>query len=779
MSIQKIAVIGSGVMGSGIAAQIANAGLPVLLLDIVPKDAKDKSVLAKHAIEKMLKTDPAPLMHKRNAKLIEAGNLEDDLPKLSDVDWVIEVVLEDVKVKHDLYKKITAHLKKDAIISSNTSTIPLQKLSEGQSADFQKNFLITHFFNPPRYMRLLELVVGEKTDANVAKTIHEFCDVKLGKGVVKCHDRPGFIANRIGTFWIQAAVNAAFEMGISIEDADAVMGRPIGVPKTGVFALVDLVGVDLMPHLAKSLLDTLPADDGYCKIYKHHPMIDTMIKDGYTGRKGKGGFFRLNTDSGKRVKEVRNLKTGDYHPAQDSKLSSVYESKKGGMRSLLEHDDIGGRYAWAVLSQTFEYVLGLVPEIADDIDAVDRAMKLGYNWKFGPFEMIDQVGAKWLCDRLKKDNRKIPTLLEQLGDGTFYKTENGQLNFFGTDGKYHPVKRDDGVLLLEDIKRAGTPIAKNGSASLWDIGDGVLCLEFHSKMNAIDQDIFALIQKSIALIGDGKAGNFKALVIHNEGSNFSVGANLGLAMFVINIGLWPQLHEFVAGGQATYKALKFAPFPVVGAPSGMALGGGCEILLHCDAVQAHAETYTGLVEVGVGIIPGWGGCKEMLIRHAHNPKGAKGPMPPAVQSFQTIGTATVAKSAYEAFDHLYFLPKRDGVTMNRDRLLADAKKKALELAKDYQPPEQKTVRLAGATAKAAMDLAVGDLRASGKATPHDVVVASRLATVLSGGKTDHTQELNEDQLLKLELEEFMQLVRHPDTIARIEYMLENGKPLRN
>ena len=775
--IKKVAVIGSGVMGSGIAAHLANAGCEVVLLDIVPKEATDRSVIAKSAIQKLLKTNPAPLMHKRNAKRITPGNIEDDLEMLGECDWIIEVVLENLKIKHTTYEKIDAHRKKGSIVSSNTSTIPLEKLIEGQSADFAKDFMITHFFNPPRYLRLLEMVVGDKTDPKKAELIAAFCDVKLGKGVVHCNDTPGFIGNRIGTFWIQAAINEAAIRDITIEEADAVMGRPIGVPKTGVFALVDLVGVDLMPHLAESMLSTLPEKDMYRDIHREFDFIDKMIADGYTGRKGKGGFYRLDPESKKKTKQRLDLKTGAYIDATRPKVPAAEATKKGGMKALIDHESIAGEYAWEVLAQTLSYAAGLVGEIADNLYKIDQGMKLGYNWKKGPFEMLDEIGPAYFANKLKESGKEVPDFIKSVGTGTFYKVEKGKLHFFGLDGKYHEVMRPEGVLLLEDVKRASDPVHKNGSASLWDIGDKVLCLEFHTKMNAIDEEIFAMIKKAIQTIGDG-SGDYKALVVHNEGSNFSAGANLGLALFTINVGLWSQIDSFVGGGQDIYKALKFAPFPTVGAPSGMALGGGCEILLHCDSVQAHAESYIGLVEVGVGIIPGWGGCKEMLLRHK-NYGHAGGPMPPTVNSFQTIGTAQVAKSAYEAYDHLYMIKDRDGVTMNKDRVLFVAKQKALALAKDYKAPEPDVIKLSGATGKAALDLAVKDFVSNGKATPHDVVVSEHLAYVLTGGDTDYTEEVSEDQLYKLEKKEFMKLVKNPNTIARIEHMLEKGKPLRN
>ncbi len=785
MTINKIAVIGSGVMGSGIAAQVANAGVPVVLLDIKLPD-KD---LAKGAVEKMLKTDPAPFMHPKNAKLITTGNLDDDLDLLKDVDWIIEVVLEDIKIKHATYEKLNKVRKKGSVISSNTSTIPLHNLTEPFGKEFANDFLITHFFNPPRYMRLLELVVGKDTRPEIIKEVAEFCDVKLGKGVVNCHDTPGFIANRLGVFWMQQGVNVAVEKNVPIEIADAVMSKPVGIPKTGIFALIDLVGVDLMPKLADSMLSTLPEGDEYRKIYKDFPFIHQMIAAGYTGRKGKGGFYRLDD---KRKKQALKLNADTFAEEQYkladkvSGLASV-DAGKQGLRAVVTAEDIGGQYAYEVLLPTLAYAASLVPEIADTIADVDEAMRLGYNWKRGPFEMIDELGAEWFAGELKKLNIAVPKLVEQVGTGSFYKVEDGKQFYFGTDGKYHALTRAEGVLLLKDIKLNSKPVFKTGSAALWNIGDGVLCLEFTAKMNALDDQVFAAIDWAVKNTGPDKT--YKALVVYNEGSVFSAGANLGLALFAANIALWPQIEELVAGGQRAYKSLKFAPFPVVSAPSGLALGGGCEILLHSDHVQAHAETYCGLVEVGVGFIPGWGGCKEMILRlQAEERKNTQQmwfspkntPMGATRKAFEIIGTAQVAKSASEAKSIGYFR-ESDGITMNRDRLLFDAKQKALQLAENYAAPEpQNEIRLAGPTAKMALDMAVADLRKSGKASPYDVVVCDSLAKVLSGGdKADWTKPIKEDDLLKLEREEFMKLAKNPETLARIEHMLDKGKPLRN
>ena len=781
MAINKIAVIGAGLMGSGIAAHIANAGHDVVLLDIVPKNAgrgaKKRSALALGAVERLLKSQPAAFMEKRNAKRVTCGNIDDDLTLLADADWIIEAVIEKHDIKQMIYRMINGARKAGSIVSSNTSTIPCRDLIDGMDEKFQSDFLITHFFNPPRYMRLLEIVAGSKTNPQAIATIREFADVKLGKGVVDCKDTPGFIANRIGTFWIQAAVVEAFKGNVTVEQADAAIGRALGIPKTGIFGLMDLVGIDLMPLVGKSLYDAVPSDDAYRGLYSEPELILKMIAEGSIGRKGKGGFYRLNKESGKPVKEVIDLATGAYSAATRLIPDSV-RAAKNYPRALFNHGDASSAFAWQVMSATLCYSADLIPEIADTVLAADDAMKLGYAWKNGPFELIDKIGADWLVERLTAEGREIPALLRLASEkGGFYRTEQGRLQYLGIDGVYVTIERAPGVLLLSDVKRAGKPIKHNASASLWDIGDGVACLEFHSKMNAIDPETLDMIGKSIAAVGK----NYKALVLHNEGSNYSVGVNLGLALFAINVGAWPMMEDMVKQGQDTFKALKFAPFPVVGAPSGMALGGGCESLLHCDAVQAHAESYIGLVEVGVGIIPGWGGCKELLVRNLTNKRGgilSGGAMPVISKLFQTIGLAQVSRSAAQAFTYGY-LRDGDRVTANRDRLLADAKARALELVENYKAPEPQEIKLPGKTARIALMMAVRGLAKTRKATPHDLTVVDQLGIVLTGGKTDSTDAVSEDDLSTLERNALMTLVKNPLTIARMEHMLETGKPLRN
>ncbi|MFB0611124.1 3-hydroxyacyl-CoA dehydrogenase/enoyl-CoA hydratase family protein [Aurantiacibacter poecillastricola] len=772
-SIKKVCVIGAGTMGAGIAAQIANAGVPVLLLDIVPKDGDNRNAIAEGAVKKMLKADPAPFMGKRPAKLVETGNIEDDLDKVAECDWVVEAIIERLDIKQNLYAKLEEVRKDGTAVSSNTSTIPLEQLTDGRSDAFKRDFLITHFFNPPRYMRLIELVAGPKTDKATLEMVREFVDRKLGKTPVDAEDSPGFIANRIGTFWIQQAVNSAFDMGLTVEEADEIGGRPMGVPKTGIFGLIDLIGIDLMPHLMESLTSTLPEDDWYQKIARKETLIEGMIESGYTGRKGKGGFYTLEKgEGGQRTKMAKDLKSGEYRAA--ARPGIVQGSAKKDLKALISQKGKVGDYAWAILGPTLSYAASIVPEATATVVGVDDAMKLGYNWKSGPFEMIDKIGVAHLVERLEADDLPVPEILRKADGRSFYRVENGKRQYLGTDGEYHDVERPDGVLLLEDIKLSAEPIIANGSAALWDVGDGVVALEFTGKANALDEQVMKLIQKAIPLVKK----DYKALVVYNEGSNFSVGANLGLAMFAMNIAAWSEVEKLVKGGQDAYKALKYAPFPVVSAPAGMTVGGGCEICLNSDAIQAHAETYIGLVETGVGIVPGWGGCGEMLSRWIDNPRHPNGPMPAVSKCFEIISTATVAKSATEAKEY-GFLRRDDGVTMNRDRLLYEAKQRALAMADGYEAPEKPEYRLPGPSGKAALELAVESFHRQGKATDHDLTVAGELATILTGGDTDITEVLSEADLLKLERESFMRLVRNPKSQARVEHMLETNKPLRN
>jgi 3-hydroxyacyl-CoA dehydrogenase len=536
---------------------------------------------------------------------------------------------------------------------------------------------------------------------------------------------------------------------------------------------MDLVGIDLGPQVSASMRAVLPKSDAFHSIDREQPLIARMIEQGLTGRKGKGGFYRFERSGGGRAKLAIDLRTGEYRPEQTPALPEV-EAAARDLRVLLSAPGKAGAYAFRVLAQTISYAATLVPEAASSVADIDEAMRLGYNWKWGPFELADKLGSAWLVEHLTAADLVVPRLLAEAAGKSFYRFEGGKRQFLGTDGAYHDIIRAPGVLLLEDIKLRSKAVLRNNSSALWDIGDGVACFEFTSKSNAIDDKIIELLGKSIDVVGQ----KFKALVIYNEGSNFSLGANLGLALFAANIAAWGEIEKSIAAGQKTYKALKYSPFPVVAAPAAMALGGGCEIVLHADAVQAHAETYIGLVECGVGLIPGWGGCGEMLARWRAEPKLPRGPMPAPAKVFEGISTADVSKSAHQAMEKK-FLRETDGISMNRDRVLADAKQRALSMVDGYMPPKPPEFVLPGPSGRAGLYAAAEGFRKRGIATDHDLVVADALAEVLSGGDTDIIDTVTEQQMLDLERKAFMRLARTPPTLARIEHTLETGKPLRN
>ncbi len=761
--IRRVGVVGAGTMGAGIAAHAANAGADVVLLDVV-------SGAAARAVAAMARTDPVPLMHKRLARRIATGDLPTDLAMLADCDWILEAIVEKPAAKRELYAAIDLVAKPDAILSSNTSTIPLAALTEGMPRARAEHFLITHFFNPPRYMRLLEIVAGPTTNPDSVAAITGFADRAMGKTVVDCRDTPGFIANRIGTLWIASALRHAVELGLTVEEADAAMGKPLGIPKTGVFGLLDLVGIDLGPHVAASLMATLPPDDFYRAVYRDEAIVTKLIASKRTGRKAGAGFYRRPKGG---AREAVDLATGDYRPHEASRLESAEATHAS---ALLAHPDRGGAYASAVMLDVLAYAALLVPAIAESIDDVDAAMRLGYAWRWGPFELADRIGTATIATRLREAGRDVPPLLARAAAaGGFYRTQGDAREALAPDGTWRRLARPEGVILLADIKRAAEPLLRNGSAALWDIGDGVACFEIATKMNALDADVMALLRTTAEL---GAKGGFKALVIYNEGEQFSVGANLGLALSAANQALWDEIETLIAGGQAAFAALRGAPFPSVGAPTGMALGGGCEILLHCSAIQAHAELYMGLVEVGVGVIPAWGGCAAMLRRWKSAKALPKGPMPAVARAFEQISTAAVSQSAEEARE-MMLLRDNDGITMNRDRLLADAKARALAMVEGYKPPVLAPLRLPGASGRAAIKLAVDAQRRMGRATAHDEVVCRHLAYALTGGERDHTDDTDDAAIHALERQGFMALLREPATLARIEHMLETGRPLRN
>jgi 3-hydroxyacyl-CoA dehydrogenase len=647
------------------------------------------------------------------------------------------------------------------------------------SDNFKKDFMISHFFNPVRFMELLELVVGPETSKDAVDMVQHIGDVHLGKKVVVSHDTPGFIGNRIGTFMIQRAIAEAMDNNLKIEEVDAALGRGVGFPKDGIFGLMDIVGLDLGPKVTGSLDKALPAWDSFHALLRTVPALDKLIAEGKTGRKSaaKEGFYRMvKSDDGSKKKQVVDLKTGEYRDAEKISFESA-DAGRDGLRQVFEHGDRGSQIAWNVLRDTLVYSANTVGEIADDIHSIDIGMRAGYNWKYGPFEMIDRVGTDWFTEKLKAENIPVPKILEAAAGRPLYRIENGKRQMMTTSGSYANIPQADGILDLDSIKRSTPAISSNDSASLWDIGDGAVCLELHGPKNTLDPDVMKMINHACAMI-PASGGKYKTLVITSNDKNFAVGANLALAAGIIGSQNWDLMESVIAEGQQAMQNLKFAPFPVVAAVGGMALGGGCEIPLHCDAIQAHAETYIGLVETGVGIVPAWGGCKEFLLR-ASDAADKKGPSPAVNKAFEAIMMPqnSMSSSAHTAKQNLW-LRKGDGISMNRDRLLSDAKARALSMVPGYTPPQPRTLRLPGAGGKAALSMAIDGFHDRGETTPYDVVVADRLAWVLTGGDTDHTKMLSETDILALERQAFMTLAKSPGTLARIKYTVSTGKPLR-
>jgi 3-hydroxyacyl-CoA dehydrogenase len=759
--IRKAAVVGAGTMGSGIAAQFANGGVPVVLLD--------KPGLAAAAIQRQLKA--GGFMHPDAAKLVTPGDVEADMGLIADADWIVEAVVENLEVKRALFVRVEAARKDGSLVSSNTSSLRLEDITQGLGERFAGDFVVTHFFNPPRHMRLVEVVAGPQTRPDSAARVRRAADLHLGKAVVDCRDTPGFIANRIGCYWMTVACMEAFALGLTVEEADAVAGAPFGIPRTGIFGLLDLVGIDLVPPVWGSLLAGLPeGDDHHRYPITEQPLIRRMIAEGYTGRKGKGGFYRVVKNGRDKRREAIDLASGEYRPERPATLPAK------DLKDLVARDDAVGRYAWRVLANTLTYALETAADIADDVAAVDTAMELGYNWSQGLFALADRLGCAWLAERLEADGRAVPTLLRQaIEAGGFRRVADGRHEVMATAGGFVALKRPEGVLSLADVKLRSSPLLGNTSASLWDIGDGVACLELHTKLNTIDPGVVEMIENVAAGLPPG----FTALVVGNEDARaFSAGANLAHVAEILRTEGAEAMDAFIARSQAAIRALSTAPFPVVGAAHGLAFGGGCEILLACDAVQAHAEVSIGLVEAKVGIIPGWGGCTGLLRRWAEKPGQPKGPLPASAGAFEVIAGAKVSGSALEARD-MGFLRSTDGVTMNRERLLADAKDRVLALADGYAPPQSSPLSLAGASGRASLMNTVAAWKRLGWVTPHDELVLDQLARVLTGGDTHPAMTVEDEVLLRLEREALTVLVRHPATRARIEHMMATGKPLRN
>lgn len=790
--IKRAAVIGSGVMGSGIAAHLANIGIPVLLLDIVPRelsteeqakgltleDRQVRSRIAATAVQKLLKQKPAPLAAKKNLQLITPGNLEDDLDKLKDVDWIIEVIVENLDVKKSLYEKLDAVRKPGTIISSNTSGISINAMAEGRSEDFGKHFLGTHFFNPPRYLKLLEVIPAQTTSPEVLEFMKEFGEDRLGKGVVEAKDTPNFIANRIGTYGLLVAVREMQNRGYSIGEVDSVTGPLIGRPKSATFRTLDVVGLDTFMHVAKNVYDQTTGEEQ--QVFEAPAFMKQMVENGWLGAKSGQGFFL------KKDKEILELdpQTMEYRAAGNLKTPSqeMAKQQKGlnaKVKTLVYANDRTGELLWNLLAPTLRYSAQLHGEIADDIVAIDSAMKWGFGWEQGPFEIWDAIGVRQSAAKMAEEGHVIPAFAQSLldsGNESFYKEVDGDLHFFnGSD--YTAVPVNSKVIDLKRFKKKHGVLKSNSGASLIDIGDGILLLEFHSRSNAIGLDIMQMINYAV----DEVEKNHKGLVIGNQGKNFCVGANLGMILMEAQDDNIFELDFTIKTFQNALMKIKYSSKPVVVAPFGMTLGGGAEVALHAAHIQASMETYMGLVEAGVGLIPGGGGNKELYIKHLKGlPHGVTFDYQNvASKVFEAIAMAKVSTSAEEARD-TNFLNFTDGISVNSDHLIHDAKQAALNLYENgYQAPARDKVPVTGEPGYATLLLGAEGMHISGYISEYDLKIAKKLAHVLSGGKLPYGTLVDEQYLLDLEREAFLSLVAKPKTQQRMQHMLVKGKPLRN
>src|SRR5712692_958818 len=789
ITVKKAAVLGAGTMGAQIAAHLANARIPTLLLDIVPRDdVGDRNRIARAGYEAAKKSKPAAFFTSDLATLVSIGNFEDDLAKLKDCDLIIEAVVENLEIKRQLYEKVEQHRRPGSVVASNTSGIPLSLLAEGRSEDFRAHFLGMHFFNPPRYMHLVELIRTESTKPEVSCSMFGFLDERLGKGVVVAKDRPNFIANRIGTFGALVTMRTMLDDGYAIEEVDKITGPAVGRPKTATFRTFDLVGLDVLAHVVKNLGENLPEDPERA-MFAMPEFVGKMIERGLLGNKTKAGFYRRQKgEDDKREIWTLDTATLDYRPAQKVRLPSLemaknIEDTRERIKTLVWSKDRTGAFLWKIFSRTLCYAADRIPEIADTVIEIDRAMQWGFNWELGPFEAWDAIGVEKSVAKLKEEGTLVPANVQKMlasGAKSFYKQENGQRFYFDfPSAKYVPAGDPPGTIILKSLKDRTGVIRKNSGASLIDIGDGVACLEFHSKMNSIGGDTLEMLK--IALNEVEK--NFVGLVVGNQGQNFSVGANLMLMLMEAQEENWEELDMIGRFFQQSVMSLRYSPKPVVVAPFQMVFGGGCEMVLHADRVRANAETYIGLVEVGVGIIPAGCGTKEMLVRALDSiPKDMKDadPFPFVKRAFETIALAKVATSAEEARGS-GFLSEDDSVSMNRDRLIADAKKEVLALAASgYVQPQQRTDILAlGNPALATLKLGVHLMKRAGYISDHDALIGEKLARILTGGDLNHETRVSEQYLLDLEREAFLSLIGTRPTQERMAHMLKTGKPLRN
>jgi 3-hydroxyacyl-CoA dehydrogenase len=798
--IKRVGVLGAGVMGQGIAAHLANAGIPSYMFDIAPGELTPAEEgaglsLADHAVRNRISAEgvasmkqakPALLYRPELASLVTACNYEDDLDKLAECDWIVEVVVERMDVKQRVFATVDEHRKQGSVISSNTSGLSAAVMAEGRSEDFRRHFMVTHFFNPVRYMRLLEMVPIDDTDPDVFAAMAEFGEHVLGKGIVYCKDTPNFIANRIGTFGMTSVFHWMQEYGIGVAEADAVFGPAMGRPKSAIFRTADLVGLDTMAHVVNTIADGCP-DDPWRGRFVVPEAMRRLIEDGRLGGKTGAGFYKKVRGEGGSQILTLDLETLDYVDAGKVRLPAVGAARKKEtpgekVAEMVWFDDDHGRFAWKVTAESCIYSAERLGEIADDIVNVDRAMRWGFNYELGPFETWDAIGLERSVERMRAEGMEVPGVVDALlknGEGTWYVTRDGVRHYWDVDGEtYLPVPQPAGVIFLSSLHEQGKVIARNEGATLYDLGDGVGCVAFHTKMNAIDNNLLEMIDRACGMVDDG---GLVGLVVGNESPNFSVGANVALIGMLAMSKDWDQIDQAIRMMQGAMMRMKHCDGPVVVAPRGMALGGGCEAVMHGDAVRAAAECYMGFVELGVGLIPAGGGCKEMAFRfYGSAPAGVKAdPFVYAERMFRIIGTGTVSTSAEEARDY-GFLRSTDRITLNPDAVLADAKADVLAMLQmGYAPPMPGTVGVAGSGGIAAIKVAVHEMHQAGYITEYEEHLGAVLGRVLCGGDVARGTQRTEQDFLDLEREAFLSLCGQQKTIDRILHMLETGKPLHN
>ncbi|WP_435151615.1 3-hydroxyacyl-CoA dehydrogenase NAD-binding domain-containing protein [Candidatus Pelagibacter bacterium nBUS_44] len=740
MNIKKVVVIGSGTMGSGIAAHLCNANVPVTLLDLTTE-------ISEKARDKIFKSKPPLLLDKSQIENIKIGNINDNFDVVNEADWIVEAVVERIDIKHNIYEKIFKDRKAGAIVSSNTSSIPIKVLSEKLTSEEKKDFCITHFFNPVRYMGLLEIVKNENNDLAKINSLKKFCEVELGKGAIVCNDTPGFLGNRIGVFAMQVAMTEAFKIKLSIEEADAIFGRPMGIPKTGVFGLYDLIGIDLMADVLKSFIKELSANDPFQEVAKEIPLVKKLIETGYTGRKGKGGFYRMNKTGATKVMEAINLETGEFSKSQKINIGSEMVD----LNSLISRDDKFGEYAWAVISKIIKYSSSLVPGITKDFNDIDEAMRLGFNWTKGPFEMLEEIGVENFFNKI--DSFEGNEFLENL-------SKNKNQDFYGSRQKYTEIET------LGKVKKKAISVDGNNSAQIYRFNDYNI-VEFITKANALDYDSMDALKKATD----------KPLIIINESMQFSAGVNLTYTMDFANKGDFKSIEKFIKYFQETCKLLKYSEHPVISAPSGLTLGGGFEVMVQSNFVASHTNIVVGLVETIVGLIPAGGGCKEMLARWLDTEEAKKDPNYAPLKVFDIIGYGKTATSPVEAEPMKYLKPE-DKKIMNRNSLL-EVSKEILNNNKNFKAPLETKFNLPGKTVLPEMNKILDKLYNDKVILDHGLKVAQELAHVVSGGDTSIDKALSEDDLYKLELDAFMRLIETKETQDRIKHTLATGKPLVN